>query len=151
MEPLHSDLLIHAPRRVVWDALADLETVVHWNPGIDAVERLGSRKSGLGARRRCFMHPGGWITESVIVWEAGELISFGVDDAPPLKNGTATFWLSDSGSATRLEAGFRYEIRLGPLGPVIDRLIVHRQLSAGWHKAMEGLREYAESVAAGLR
>ena len=69
MALLRSDLLIRAPRHTVWETLADLEGVIHWNPGIDAAECISDVRRGLGARRRCYMHPSGWIVESVSEWE----------------------------------------------------------------------------------
>lgn len=145
MQPLQTDMTIAAPRLVVWDALSDVRRVVEWNPGVDDVECLSQETSGPGARRRCFTHPTGWMSESVTEWVEGITVAFSVDDAPPLKHGVARFMLSDAPQGTDLSARFEYEVRLGPLGPVIDRLIVHRQLSAAWERGLEGLREYTQS------
>ena len=131
----------------MWEVLSDLEGVAEWNPGIDRAECLADTRRGLGARRRCFMHPSGWMTETVTEWQSGELIAFSVEDAPPLKEGMARFMLTDHGLHTRLEASFGYQVKLGPLGPVIDRLIVHRQLHTSWRQSIEGLRNHSESLA----
>jgi carbon monoxide dehydrogenase subunit G len=145
MQPLRSELVINAPRHVVWDALADIEAVVKWNPGIDDVECDTDVRSGVGARRRCYTHPTGWMTESVTQWREGELIVFNIEDAAPLRNGVARFELSDEGDGTRLFASFEYDVKLGPLGPVIDRLIVHRRLGDAFDNGIEGLREFTET------
>ena len=145
MQPLRHDLVIDAPRYVVWDALADIEAVVRWNPGIDDVECLSEVRSGVGARRRCYTHPTGWMTESVTEWLEGQVIVFDIGDAAPLKNGVARFELADDGSGTRLRASFEYEVKLGPLGPVIDRLIVHKRLGEAFANGIEGLREFTET------
>jgi uncharacterized protein YndB with AHSA1/START domain len=147
LEPLRSDIIIEAPRRVVWGVLADLEAVAAWNPTIDRVECVGDVPLGPGARRRCYMHPSGWVTEVLGQWEHGRLITFEVEDALPLKSGVGRFVLMDHGFDTRLQAGFDYQVRLGPLGPVIDRLVVHRQLSSNWHQTIEALRSHAEALA----
>ena len=147
MEPLRSDIIITAPRILVWDVLADLDGVAAWNPTVDRAECLGNTPLGPGARRRCYMHPSGWVTEVVGAWEHGSLITFEVEDAPPLKSGVGRFALTDHGAGTRLQAEFEYQVRLGPLGPVIDRLLVHRQLSGNWHRTIEGLRAHAEALA----
>jgi uncharacterized protein YndB with AHSA1/START domain len=144
MQRLERELVIAAPRLMVWEALSEMKTVSEWNPSIDDVECLSDQISGLGARRRCFTHPTGWMTESVTEWEEGTHVVFSVDDAPPLKNGAAVFDLSDDMDATRVDARFDYEVKLGPLGPVIDRLIVHRQLLSAWQRGLDGLREYTE-------
>jgi uncharacterized protein YndB with AHSA1/START domain len=144
MQRLERELVIAAPRLMVWEALSEMKTVSEWNPSIDDVECLSDQISGLGARRRCFTHPTGWMTESVTEWEEGTRVVFSVDDAPPLKNGAAVFDLSDEMDATRVDARFDYEVKLGPLGPVIDRLIVHKQLLSAWQRGLDGLREYTE-------
>ena len=77
-------------------------------------------------------------------WEEGTCVAFSVEDATPLKNGVARFVLSDEVDGTRVDARFDYEVKLGPLGPVIDRLIVHRQLVSAWQRGLDGLREYTQ-------
>jgi uncharacterized protein YndB with AHSA1/START domain len=145
MQPMQTDLVVNAPRQMVWDALSDIRSVVVWNPGIDDVECLSEATTGLGARRRCFTHPSGWMTESITEWQEARLIAFSIEDAPPLKNGVARFLLSDEDSGTKLDALFEYEVKLGPIGPVIDRLIVQRKLSSAWRHGIDGLRNYTET------
>lgn len=147
MEPLLADLLLDAPRWLVWDTLADLEGVGHWNPAIDRAECLSDRRQGVGATRRCWMHPSGWMTETVSEWEPMRRIAFTVDEATPLRGGLGRFVLSDTVGGSRVRASFDYEMRFGPLGPVIDRLLVHRQLAAGWRAAMAGLQRHVEAAA----
>lgn len=148
MQPIRTDMTVRAPRALVWDVLADLEGVGDWNPAIDTAECISEERTGLGARRRCYMHPSGWMIESVSEWNPGEVIAFSIENAPPIKTGLGRFVLSDDGQGTRLEASFDYEVRFGPLGPVIDRLLVHRQLSSAWNEGMAGLRTHAEQLAA---
>jgi uncharacterized protein YndB with AHSA1/START domain len=145
MQTLMVELVIDAPRHVVWDALADIEAVAIWNPGIDDVECMSEVRDGIGATRRCFTHPTGWMTETVTEWVEGELITFDIEDAAPLRNGTASFELSDEGCSVRLVANLEYEVKLGPLGPVIDRLIVQRRLGDALESGVEGLQEFSEA------
>jgi NAD(P)-dependent dehydrogenase (short-subunit alcohol dehydrogenase family)/uncharacterized protein YndB with AHSA1/START domain len=151
MQRLKTDLVIDAPRHMVWDALVDIEAVVTWNPGIDDVECISRMRSGVGATRRCYTHPTGWMTESVTAWVDRELIVFDIEDAAPLKNGTARYQLADERGGTRLAASFDYEVKLGPLGPVIDRLIVHKQLGTAWNGALEGLKDFTETQSRGFK
>jgi uncharacterized protein YndB with AHSA1/START domain len=146
MELMRTDLMIRAPRGLVWETLADLEGVSAWNPAIDSAECISDQRTGVGARRRCYMHPSGWMIESVSEWEPQEVIAFTIDNAPPIKTGLGRFVLTDDATETRLQASFDYEVRFGPLGPVIDRLVVHRQLSSAWNQAMEGLRRHVQEL-----
>lgn len=147
MEPIRSNLVMEAPRDLVWGTLADLEGVSTWNPSVDATECISDIRHGLGARRRCYMHPSGWMVESVSEWEPETVIAFAIEKAPPLKSGLGRFVLRDDGDGTRLTASFDYEVRFGPLGPVIDRLIVHRQLTSAWNEGMAGLVAHVEQLA----
>ncbi len=147
MDPMRSDMVIGAPRHLAWEALADLEGVSRWNPAIDAAECISDERRGLGARRRCYMHPSGWMVETVTEWEPEQSIAFSIENAPPIKSGLARFVLSDAEAGTRLQAAFDYEVRFGPLGPVIDRLVVHRHLSSAWNNGMDGLRRHLEDQA----
>lgn len=145
---MRSELKIRAPRHLVWSTLADLEGVSRWNPGIKSAECTTDNREGLGATRRCHMRPSGWMTETISEWQPERVIGFAIENAPPIKTGQARFVLSDSGdgAVTILEASFEYEVRFGPLGPVIDRLVVQRQFASAWPKAMEGLRLFAEDL-----
>jgi uncharacterized protein YndB with AHSA1/START domain len=147
MEPMRSDMVIGAPRHLAWEALADLEGVSRWNPAVDVAECVSEARRGLGARRRCYMHPSGWMVESVIEWEPEQVIAFAIENAPPIRTGLGRFVLSENDAGTRLQASFDYEIRFGPLGPVIDRLVVHRQLSTARNDAMSCLRRHLEEQA----
>mgnify|MGYP001815503385 CR=1 FL=1 len=147
MEPLHTEMTLPAPRDLVWATLADLEGVSVWNPSIEEAECISDQVTGLGARRRCRMRPSGWMTETVTEFELGRCIAFTVDKATPLKSGVGRFVLADSGADTSFVATFDYEIRFGPLGPVIDRLVVHRQHRSAWNDGMEGLRRHIDDLA----
>lgn len=147
MEPMRTDTVIEAPRHLAWEALADLEGVSRWNPAIDAAECISDERRGLGARRRCRMHPSGWMIESITEWQPEQIIAFTIENAPPIETGLARFVLSDDRAGTRLQATFNYEIRFGPLGPIIDRLVVHHQLSSAWNNGIDGLRQHLEDKA----
>ncbi len=146
MTKMATDMVLSAPRRHVWAVLADLEGVSHWNPTIERAECITEQRTGLGAQRRCYMSPSGWMVESIAEWEPTEVIAFQVENAPPLKSGYGRFVLSDAPGGTRLRGSFDYEVRFGPLGPVIDRLVVQRQLNAGWTAGMEGLKHHVEEL-----
>jgi uncharacterized protein YndB with AHSA1/START domain len=145
MEPMRTDVVIGAPRHLAWETLADLEGVSRWNPAVDAAECVSDQRRGIGALRRCYMHPSGWIVESVTEWEPDLVIAFAIENATPIRTGLARFVLSDDQAGTRLQATFNYEVRFGPLGPVIDRQIVHRHLSSAWNDGMDGLRRHLEA------
>jgi uncharacterized protein YndB with AHSA1/START domain len=147
MELIRTNIVIGAPRYLAWEALADLEGVSRWNPAIKAAECISDERRGLGARRRCYMHPSGWMVESVVEWEPEQVIAFAIENAPPIRTGLARFVLSDDETGTRLQATFNYEVRFGPLGPVIDRLVVRRHLGSAWNDGMDGLRRHLEEQA----
>jgi hypothetical protein len=48
MEPMRTDHVIRAPRRLVWETLADLEGASAWNPGIHIAECISDQRTSWG-------------------------------------------------------------------------------------------------------
>jgi hypothetical protein len=59
--------------------------------------------------------------------------------------------LRPSGDATEVEARAEYQLALGPLGPVMDRLMVQRQFGKMLERSLGGLQPYVEDTARGTR
>ncbi len=48
MATLHHEIRIAAPAHDVWTALADIEAVQHYNPGVSKARRVSPSKEGVG-------------------------------------------------------------------------------------------------------
>jgi uncharacterized protein YndB with AHSA1/START domain len=107
---LHHLVLIDAPLANVWAALADLEAVQSYNPGVERARCISAQREGLGAARRCEFRMGGSVIERVIEWTVNEAMAFEMTDHPwPMRSTRFRMALVPEGSGTRMLQDTEYE------------------------------------------
>ncbi len=68
MTVLNNSIHIAAPPERVWAALARLDALQHYDPGVATSKLESDRAEGIGAARHCDLRGGGWFREKVTVW-----------------------------------------------------------------------------------
>ena len=136
---------ITADRQAVWSVLADLEDVARWNPNICAVELRDGQEPGMGTGRTCHLTNGGHIDETIAVWEPGQRLQFAIGSHGGIRSADMAMQLTETAAGTQVEAIADYHVAFGPLGPVIDRLAVKRQMARMLDAGLAGLKEHVEN------
>lgn len=148
MRLLEERIEIDAPDHLVWDLLADFGDVSKWAPYMRSSCLVGSQSSGIGMRRK-MRHAWGFHFEEVVTqWHKGQGFAFDVLKAPyPMKGVKETWALARENGSTVVETQVRYGTRLGPIGAIVDwllvRFVVRREMRAG----LRGLKKCAEGMA----
>lgn len=113
----------------LWALFADFPNLAsHWS-GVRATRALGSKTSGVGARRRIDMKPIGSMDETVTVWEEGRRMDTRNQPSAlvPFKQAESTLTLEPDGGRTLATFDYRYVPRGGPVGrftgPLIDKIL----------------------------
>jgi len=129
MTVLENEIRIDAPPEKVWSALASLDALAEYDPGVSKAEVVSETKQGPGAARKCDLAPGGWFKERVGTWRPNEALSFELYECTlPVRALRHSYTLvADAG------------------GTLLDALIVRRKWSAGIHGFFSGLKRYVES------
>lgn len=137
---------IDRPRDEVWQTLADLGSIEVWNPGVVKSYWTSEHQEGLGAARHCDLKPFGTLEERATAWDHGERLTIEIHEHTkmPFTRAEADFVLSDDGDGTRIDLHYSYHMRYGPLGPVLDRLAVRKQLVRGLGGLLKGLKRHVE-------
>jgi uncharacterized protein YndB with AHSA1/START domain len=113
----------------VWALFADFPNLAsHWS-GLRATRAIGSRTSGVGARRHVELKPMGTMDETVTVWEEGRRID--TENHPsvsvPFSRAETTLTLEPEGEGTSTTFNYRYVPKGGPVGrftgPLIDKML----------------------------
>lgn len=145
MRELSAQVEIHAPHLAVWDVLADFGGVADWAPYMRESHLIGEKRSGAGTQRGMRHAWGFRFEEAVTEWNDGDGYSFDVHRAPfPMKN-VRESWRTDrrNGTSTVITR-VTYQMHMGPIGHLIDwllvRFIVQREMRAG----LRGLKHYLE-------
>lgn len=146
MTVLENSIRIYAPPEKVWEVLASLDALDRYDPGVTKSEIISSSKEGPGAARRCDLAPGGWFKERVVTFQPHRALSFELFECTlPVRRLKHDYTLTADGDATLVEQRMEYALKLGPLGRVLDAVVVRRKWNAGIKTFFAGLKHYVET------
>ena len=138
---------VHAacPPERIWALLADLKAVQHYNPGVKRADVDGTQTSGVGARRSCDLVPKGRVIERVTHWEEGHAVGLEVVESDwPIHFMRWVTRIEPSDGGTRITQALEYSVKFGPLGWLLDRLVMKRKLTTALDEVFASLVEHGE-------
>ncbi len=145
MTVLEVSIEIAAPPARVWELLGTLDALERYDPGIVRSKVTSTERTGLGATRQCDLKPGGWFRERVTAWEPERSLGFELFECTlPVKRLRHHYVLTPIGGGTRVEQRMEYRLKFGPLGVLMDAILVRRRWRAGIDSFMRGLKQLAE-------
>ncbi len=138
---------INAPIEQVWDVVRDFGNINAFNPNLTNSYSTSENNEGLGATRHCDLLPMGSIEERVIDWQDGVGYTIEIFDGekqPPYKNAQGTFHLRGDGNQTIVTFSLQYEMKLGPIGALMNRVMLRSQFDKAALNIAQGLKHYIE-------
>jgi ligand-binding SRPBCC domain-containing protein len=146
MTVLENSIRINASPDKVWSVLAALDALDQYDPGVKRSEIVSTSREGQGAARRCDLVPGGWFKEKVADWRPHEALSFELFECTlPVRRLKHSYTLVADGGATLVRQRMEYELKFGPIGKLMDTLMVRKKWDAGIKGFFEGLKRYVET------
>jgi ligand-binding SRPBCC domain-containing protein len=143
---LENSIRINAPRDKVWSVLASLDALDQYDPGVKKSQVVSSRTAGLGAARQCDLVPGGWFKEKVTEWRPQEALAFELFECTlPVRRLKHSYTLTPDSGGTIVHQRMEYELRFGPLGKLMDALMVRKKWNSGIKSFFAGLKHYVEA------
>jgi ligand-binding SRPBCC domain-containing protein len=145
MRQIKEGVEIAVPLDKVWAVLENFGDVSSWAPYMRSSALIGEQQTGVGTRRR-LQHAWGFrLEETVTGWIDGSGFSFDVNRAPyPMKDVREAWVIEHEKGRTIIGTSVEYDMHLGILGSVLDRIllrfIVRREMRAG----LRGLKDYLE-------
>jgi ligand-binding SRPBCC domain-containing protein len=149
MTTLRHEIRIDAPADRVWQAIAgDLTAVQHYNQQVASAKLLGPQRDGVGAARRCELKPKGFVEERVWEWSPKKAIGLEVSASEwPIVFMKWKTSLSEEGGATVVSQEMEYKLKFGPLGALMNALVMRRKLDTGIRDVFAALKRYVENGA----
>jgi carbon monoxide dehydrogenase subunit G len=145
MTTLHHQIRIDAPVDKVWKAIADLTAVERYNPTVASAKVVSDHPAGVGARRRCELKPKGWVEERVWDWQPPHALGLEVAASEwPVVFMKWKTELKPEGTATVMHQEMNYKMKFGPLGALMDSLVMRRKLNANISDIFSSLKRYVE-------
>jgi ligand-binding SRPBCC domain-containing protein len=146
MTVLENQIRIDARPEQVWSVLASLDALAEYDPGVARSEIVSDARQGPGAARKCELAPGGWFKERVTAWRPNEALSFELYECTlPVRALRHSYTLAPDGGGTLVSQRMEYRLKFGPLGKLLDAMIVRRRWNAGVLGFFAGLKRYVES------
>ncbi|MBY6244061.1 SRPBCC family protein [Methylosinus sp. Sm6] len=144
MTTLRVELNIAADAGVVWALLKDFQHIAAFNPNLSrSIHIDGTPREGVGAERRCELKDGrNWIDERVVDWRTGE--SYTVEiyaGTMPIREVRTTLAVSPNRAGSRAIMQITYTPKFGPVGHLLDLLLLRGKMKELMESVLEGLRQ----------
>ncbi len=145
MRTLVDRIVIETPKQAVWEAMADFGCAAPWAPGMRESSLKGEQKTGIGTHR-VLQHEWGFRIEEIVTeWVDGAGYSFKLVKAPyPMLDVCESWILRSDGNHALLTITVRYGMRLGPIGVLLDALLVRFLVTREIRRGIVGLKQYVE-------
>jgi uncharacterized membrane protein len=143
---IHVDL----PRARVWDGLRNLSRAPLYVPNLTGVEFTTAQHEGVGTSRRVFQTNGKSLDETVVKWDDGFGFTLRLHDGDkppaPFKQGWFDYRIADApDGGTLFKPSLTYEMPWGPVGKLLDLLMVNRFARASTRQVAENFKRYYET------
>jgi ligand-binding SRPBCC domain-containing protein len=146
MTVLRNSIHIEAPPEKVWAVLSRLDALHEFDPGVERSQLRSKHREGIGADRHCDLRTGGWFRERVTVWDPPRAIEFELHECTlPVLKLWHHYTLVADGKGTRVDQRQEYQLKYGPIGKMLDALVVRRKWDAGIKSFFAGLKRHVEN------
>jgi ligand-binding SRPBCC domain-containing protein len=147
MTVLENSVHIDASPEKVWSVLSALDALDRYDPGVKKSEIVSPSREGLGSARKCDLTPGGWFKEKVSDWQPHEAIAFELFECTlPVKRLKHSYTLTPDDGGTLVRQRMEYSLKFGPVGNLLDALLVRKKWDAGVKGFFAGLKRYVETT-----
>ena len=148
MTEFKKQIIIDASKEAVWKIVSNLGDIYKFHPGVSKSYYTTDREEGVGAARVCELQPAGKILETVKNWDNGNGFVLQIDPiekAPPVKEFTGHFQLIKvNAETTRVTLTINYEMKLGLIGDLLNKLIIKSKMEEGIEGLLAGLKTHME-------
>ncbi len=145
MTTIHHEVQANCAPEQVWALLSDLEAVQRYNPTVRTATVQGARRTGVGAERACELVPKGRVVERVTHWEDGRAVGLEVAQSDwPIHFMRWVTRVEPAGASTRITQSLEYNVKFGPVGWLLDNLVIKRKLTSTLDEVFASLVKHAE-------
>ena len=145
MTVLENSIRIKAPAEKVWAVLGTLDALHKYDPGVRNSVILEGARDGVGASRQCDLAPGGWFRERVTDWTPKSTLAFELYECTlPVKALRHRYDLRTEGDETVVSQHMEYELKFGPIGKLMDAVMVRKKWDQGIKGFFAGLKRHVE-------
>lgn len=133
----------------VWQVLADLGGVSRFHPYVEKSYFTSPLKTGVGAARACEIRGGIKVIETSTHWDVLKSLTLNIQfvegQKPPIRDARATLKVAQEGGKVRVDMVMQYTPFFGPLGLLLDQLLIRPQYERMLPRVLSGLKHHLET------
>jgi hypothetical protein len=119
--------------------------VQRYNASVSRAAIAGPKRTGVGAMRVCELRPSGRVVERVTHWTDRRELGLEVAESDwPIHFMRWVTRIEPEGSGTRISQDLEYRVKFGPLGWLLDRVLMKRKLTRTLDGVFAALVQLAE-------
>lgn len=150
MSHMFKEVQIDVSPEQVWPVIADLGTVVNFHPFVSNSYYHSSELKGEGASRVCEFGGEFAVLETAVDWNEGQSYTLAIDVTqgikPPISDILATVAIRPDGEGGSIASiDMRYKPKFGPIGVIMDKLMVQPKYGNMLDGMMKGLKHHTET------
>ena len=152
MTTLNFDMILDVNKGEAWKVIADFAGISVFHPAVPKSYAINqSERSGLGAERRCELSNDGkkYIDERIIRFVDGkeyDVVIYGGNQMPPVNNLIVTIGIQElANKHIRVYLQANYQPKYGPIGTVMNLMMIKPFLSKAMNGILLGFKHYMES------
>ena len=145
MNKVDGQILIDAPVQSVWEVLADFGAVYQWAPSVTQSYSTSENSSGPGASRHCDIAGFGGVDEDITEWNDGSNFTYLASGKGPISGAYSAWSVKAQGGQTMVSVEVRFGLRCGPLGSLLNAVILRRKVKQSLDDGLEGLKHHVKT------
>ncbi len=150
MHTVTAEYPVQLEKSEVWLLLRDLSKPDMYVQGLTAVEFTTSQRIGVGTSRRVTQGKFMQLDETVTQWMEGNGFTLRLHRGdkgpiPPFSSHFFDYGVVQRGDQVYLRNSMRWEVGLGPLGALLNSLVLKRLLSTQLHKVTLAQKIYYQT------
>jgi hypothetical protein len=131
----------------VWAVLSDLTAVANYNPTVRTARIVGDLTHGKGAMRQCELVPKGDVVERVTAYDEGKALGLEVVRSDwPITSMQWVTRIEPKGHTSRVWQELEYHMKYGPLGWLLNALVMRRAVTRNVGVALQAMIAKAEKT-----
>ncbi len=140
------DIIVNAPAPAVWEVLGDFSSVSTWAPAVTESHSINGGDRGPNAARHCEVKGFGGIDEFITEWKEGRGLAYEVKPFGPMA-GIEAKWVIVPMGGERSRVGFalKWGMRFGPIGALMNAMMVKRNMAKTARQTIEALKKRVET------
>ena len=145
---VQSVIEIDAPVELVWSKISNLADIQNWTVTVNESHYHTDTQRGVGAGRTCDVKGFGTLVENVLQWKENESFRLSLEGLPAIVKEASGRWQLESLGTDRTRATTMIEMqtRYGPIGTLIEKLMLGPKLGKTVKSVQREFKAYVEGI-----